>query len=66
MNFDDLIHSEHVDNPDYQVSLVCDECGQLFECPMDQALADLAFKEDQGVPIVCAVCQPQTPYEEDV
>ena len=61
MNFDDVLRSlplEHHDNPAYNVWIVCDECNQSFECPIDQALADLAFKEDQGVPIVCSVCLP--------
>ncbi len=69
MNFDDLLqppYLEHLDDSDYYISLVCDECSQPFECPIDQAFADLAFKEDQGVPICCPVCMPQDPYEDDV
>lgn len=69
MEYSDLLqpgYLEHHDDPDYYVSIVCDECCQPFECQIDQAFADLAFKEDQGVPIVCSVCLPQDPDEDAV
>ncbi|MDE0398896.1 MAG: hypothetical protein OXL96_13960 [Candidatus Poribacteria bacterium] len=51
---------------DSKIYLTCDECLEVFGVEISIALADLALKEDQGIPIVCQFCRfPQTPYEDD-
>ena len=49
-----------------RITLDCDECRQAFEVRMDIGLNMLANQENDNIPVVCPVCYPEEPYEEEV
>ena len=48
------------------VWLTCDECKEIFEVKYGIAVSMWECQEEAGDPILCHVCMPQDPYEEEL